>query len=384
MLSRPCQILAAALLLAFGTPALHAQETTITVKKSDALNIAIKPFSGSDAAIAGKIVANDLDLSGLFSIGISERASFSVSGTASGGTLQGTVTDNRGGVVLQKTYTGNTRTAAHFFSDDIVDTLTNTPGIASSKIAFVSNRSGAKEVYTADYDGANQKQITQDKAISVAPALSADASKLAYTGYQSGYADVYAIDLGSGARTKILKFPGTNSGASYSPEGGRIACMLSKDGNPELYIVAANGSGARRLTRTRAVGSSPTWSPDGTEIIYSSDERGSPQLFRISASGGAGRLVPTGFGYCTEPSWSPDGKKVAFTVRQGGFAIAVMDLASGMARVVAQGQDPAWGADSRHIVFSEGSSIILLDTVKGRRTPVITGLGKVSEPSWSR
>ena len=361
-----------------------AQEATITVKKSDALNIALKPFSGPDGGLAGKIVQNDLDLSGLFSIGLPERATYSVGGTAAGGSLQGTVTDNRGSVVLQKTYSGNTRQSAHRFSDDIVQTLTGSKGIASSKIAFVSNRSGTKEIYIADYDGANAVQLTRDGAISVAPAISPDGGRVAYTGYQSGYADIYLIDLASGARSRILKFPGTNSGASFSPEGGRIACTLSRDGNPELYIASANGGGANRLTRTRGVESSPTWSPNGSEIIYSSDERGGPQLFRISAGGGSGRLVPTGYGYCTEPSWSLDGTKVAFTARQGGFNIGVVDLASGATRLLAQGQDPAFGPNSRHIIYSDGASLILLDSLKGRRTPIVTGLGKVSEPSWSR
>ena len=377
--------LAASLILTLlaSTPAI-AQEATITVKKSDAINIALKPFAGADGAMAAKIVGNDLDLSGVFSIGLPERSIYSVSGTAAGGSLQGSVTDNRGSVVLQKTYTGNIRQCSHQFSDDIVETLTGTKGIATSKIAFVSNRSGAKEIYIADYDGANAVQVTRDGAISVAPAISPDGRRLAYTGYQSGYADIYMIDLASGARSRILKFPGTNSGASFSPEGGRIACTLSRDGNPELYIATANGGGATRLTRTRGVESSPTWSPSGTEIIYSSDDRGGPQLFRISASGGSGRLVSTGYGYCTEPSWSPDGSKVAFTARQGGFNIALVDLGTGMTRILAQGQDPAFGPNSRHIIYSEGSSLVLLDSVKGRRTPIITGLGKVSEPSWSR
>lgn len=374
----------AALAAALFATTAAAQEATITVKKSDVLNIALKPFSGSEALIAGKTVANDLDLSGAFSLGAPERATYSVSGSASGGTLQGIVTDNRGAAVLQKAYSGNPRAAAHEFSDDIVQTLTGIPGIATSKIAFVSNRTGSKEVYVADYDGANQRQITNDRAISVAPAISPEGGRIAYTGYQSGYADIYLVELASGARSRILKFPGTNSGASFSPDGGRLACTLSRDGNPELYIASVNGSGARRLTRTRGVESSPAWSPDGAEILYSSDERGGPQLYRIGAAGGAGRLVPTGYGYCTEPSWSPDGRKIAFTVRQGGFAIAVMDLASGTTRIVAQGQDPAWGADSRHIVYSSGSEIVLLDTAKGRSTPVVSGLGKVSEPSWSR
>jgi TolB protein len=363
---------------------LVAEETTITVKKSDATSIFLQPFGGSGGAAAGKIVQNDLDLSGLFALSPAARASFTISGTADGGSLQGTVTDSSGGVVLRKTYTASPRIAAHKFSDDIVETITGSKGIASTKIAFAASKTGRKEIYTADYDGGSLKQLTSDGAISVAPALSPDASKLAYTGYQSGYADIYLVDLASGARSRIIKFPGTNSGAAFSPDGGRLAFTGSKDGNPELYVSGAGGSGARRLTRTSGVESSPSWSPDGGEIVYSSDERGGPQLFRIGSGGGSGRLIPTGHGYCTRPSWSPDGKKIAFTIRQGGFSIAILDLASGAVRIVAEGEDPVWGGNSRHLIFSSGSSLVLLDTVKGRPVPIVTGLGKVGEPTWSR
>ena len=71
-------------------------------------------------------------------------------------------------------------------------------------------------------------------------------------------------------------------------------------------------------------------------------------------------------------------------MRQGGFSVAILDLASGAARIVAEGEDPVWGADSRHIIYSNGSTLTLLDTVKGRPTPIVSGLGKVSEPTWSR
>jgi TolB protein len=381
-----CGMKRIAILLSLLLPlGLQAEEVaTINIRKGDTTSVALATLGGGEGAAATKVLQNDLQLSGWFSVTSPDRASYTISGTAAGGTLQGKVADQRGSVVLQKSYSGDTRSATHQFADDIVETLTGHKGIASSKIAFVSNRSGKKEIYTADYDGANVKQLTHDNNISVAPAISLDARKLAYTGYASGYADIYLVDLGSGARNRIVKFPGTNSGASFSPDGGKIACTLSKDGNPELYVLSAGGGGAHRLTRTRGVESSPTWSPNGSEIVYSSDERGGPQLYRIGAGGGSGELISTGYGYCTEPSWSADGKKLAFTVRQGGFQIAVKDLQGGGTNIVAQtGQDPAWGADSRHLIFSNGSSIVLLDTQNGRQTPVISGLGGVSEPSWS-
>jgi TolB protein len=375
----------AAILFVILASGLNGQEaTTITVRKGDTISVALQNLGGGDGGAATKVLQNDLDLCGWFSLTPPERASYIISGSASGGALQGEVKDQRGSVVLQKTYSGGVRTAAHQFSDDIVETITGQKGIAGSKIAFVANHSGRKEIYTADYDGANVRQLTRDSSISVAPALAPDGRKLAYTGYQSGYADIYLIDLGSGARNRIVKFPGTNSGAAFSPDGGQIACTSSKDGNPELYVVGAGGGGGRRLTRTRGVESSPTWSPDGSQIIYSSDERGGPQLFKIGSGGGSGQLISTGYGYCTEPNWSPDGRKLAFTVRTGGFSIAVKDLQSGATNQIASGEDPAWGPDSRHLVFSSGSSINLLDVQTGRSVPIVTGLGKVSEPSWSR
>ena len=380
---RPSRFLPLLAIYLLGASLQATDAPTITVRKSDALNVAFTGIGGSDGAVASKVVQNDLTLAGWFALVQPGMASFTVSGTFAGGVLQGKVVKG-GEVVLSKNYSGSPRMAAHQFVDDIVQTLTGHQGIATSTIAFVSNRSGRKEIYLADYDGSNGRQLTHDNALSVSPALSPNGRRLAYTGYQAGYADIYVVDLATGARVRLVKFPGTNSGARFSPDGNLLACTVSKDGNPELYVVALGG-GARRLTHTRGAESCPSWSPDAAEIIDSSDETGAPQLYRISSSGGSGRLVPTGFGYCTEPSWSPDGQRLTFNVRSGGgFSIAVMDVNGGAARIVTQGENPVWGADSRHIVYSTGSTISLLDVPSGKSTPVVSGLGKVTEPTWSR
>lgn len=371
-------------IVSLGLAARAEDAATITVRKGDRVSLAVTPLGGPAGPAVSKVLQNDLDLSGWFQLVPDARGSYLVGGTAAGGSLQGRVTDSSGATILAKTYRGNDREVAHQFADDIVETITGNPGIATTKIAFVGTASGPKEIYFADYDGASARRLTSDRSISVAPSLGPGARQLAYTGYHEGYPDVYVIEVASGARQRVVKAPGTNSGAAISPEGGKMALTMSKDGNPEIYLTGLRGGMARRLTRTRGVESSPTWSPDGSELIYSSDQGGSPQLYRIGAGGGGARMLATGFAYCTDPSWSPDGKKVAFTVRSGGgFSVAVLELGAGAARVVASGQNPVWGRNSRHLIYSSGSNLNLLDLQNGRTTTIVSGLGKVSEPTWS-
>ncbi len=357
----------------------------ITVRKGTSQQVEVKEIGGSAGGAATSVLKNDIQLSGGLSSGDPASATITVSGTASAGSFNGLATEKSGSVVLQKSYSGETRRAVHQFTNDLVETLTGQKGIALSEVAFVADRTGHKEIYTCDYDGARTLQLTHDGAISVSPTLSPDGRRLAYTGYQSGYADIYLVDLTNGARNRIIKFPGTNSGAAFSPDGSRIACTMSKDGNPEIYVTLVSGEAPRRLTRSRGVESSPTWSPNGSEIIYSSDERGGPQLYRIPSEGGASRLLSTGFGYNTQPNWSADGRKVVFNVRSGGgFQVAILDLDSGSTRVVvADGGNPVWGPDSRHLIFSRGTGLYLFDTVTGRETRLVSDLGQISEPTWS-
>lgn len=367
---------------------VSAETPTITIRKGERVNLTLGDISGPGGAAVAPVLRNDLEIAGVFQFVGPDAVSFTVTGQSDGSRLQGQVTDRSGRTVLQNSYRGNARSQAHQFADDIVETLTGRPGIANSKIAFVATRTGNKEIYTADYDGANVQQLTRDANICVAPALSPDGRFLAYTGYQSGYADIYLVDLNSGSRSRIVKFPGTNSGAAFSPDGSQLAMTMSKDGSPELYVTRRNGSSPRRLTRTRGVVTSPSWSPDGREILYSSDDRGPPLLFRIGSGGGRPTQIQTGQNYNTEPNWSPDGTKVTFNTRVGGtFQVAVHDFNTGRTRIVTSGgnaEDPVWGANSRHLIYAQNRALYLLDTETDRTIKIADGLGSVSEPTWSR
>ncbi len=346
-------------------------------------------LSGSLGGGATEIVSADLRRTGEMEPVGSASGRYFATGVASDAGITGQLVDKRNGAVLfNETFSGRGRLAAHQFSDAITKAVTGLPGFATSKIAFISKASGAKELYTADIDGFNVRQITHDNTISASPAFSHDGRKIAYTSYKSGYADVYLIDTDSGSRTRIAFYPGINTGPSFSPDDSTLALTLSKDGNPEIYTISTSGSIVNRITRTRGGETSPSWSPTGDRLVYSSDDHGTPQLF-ISSSGGVSDMdqLVTGNSYCTKPDWSPDGKSIAFTTRIGGvFQIGVFDLASREGHLVTSdgGQDPSWTCDSRHLVDSNHGHLYILDTITRREVPITLSVGACGEPSVTR
>ena len=158
-------------------------------------------------------------------------------------------------VVVGRVYQGkateaDTRKFAHQFADEIIARLSGgVPGIASTQIAFVSQRSGNKEIWAMDYDGANQHELTSMHSISLTPRWSPDATRIAFTCYPTSGAILSAqICMYSTITNKLISWPrfrGTNSAPAWSPDGSKIMFMSSMYGNPELFIADADGGTAQ-------------------------------------------------------------------------------------------------------------------------------------------
>lgn len=354
----------------------------VDVQGKAKIRVSITPLTGAHGTAATQVLTKDLVRTLLIDPVPASGAGFVVTGTADANGVTGQLTSG-GQVLVSKTYTGDWRRATHEFADDITLATTGVVGFATSRVAFISSQTGQKELYVMDIDGANIKQLTQDKTISNGPAWSHNGQMIAYTSYKSGYPDVYLIKLDAGTRTRIAFFPGINSGPAFSPDDSKIALTLSKDGNPEIYIMPVNGGSPDRLTRTRGAETSPSWSNNGDQIVYSSDERGAPQLFTVPANGGEPTKLSTGSTFNTEPSWSPDGKKIAYTLRQGGFQIGVYNVneRSGRTASTGSGEDPSWTRNSRHLVYASGGSLYILDSETKQSMRLENGLKNCTEPA---
>ncbi|HOZ46131.1 MAG TPA: Tol-Pal system beta propeller repeat protein TolB [Candidatus Hydrogenedentes bacterium] len=284
------------------------------------------------------------------------------------------------------------RLIAHRFSQEIIRLIDGVAGIGTSEICFSAGASGTKEIYVADYDGANMTQVTNHKSISIGPRFSPDGRRIAYLSYKDRYPFLYVFDRSTGKSTPLSKHVGLNASPAWAPDAKTLALTLSKDGNTEIYVTNADGSNSKRLTQDRASDTSPSFSPDGHQIAFVSDRSGRPQIFAMNADGSNVRRLSYQGGSSYDPVWSPDGKSIAYVAERpgDGLEIYVMDADGKNSRRLTDSQgsneSPTWSADSRHVAFAStrsGKSEIWAITLATGQWFRLMSLGiSCQGPSW--
>lgn len=431
-LSRRAGVLsvAAAVTLACLPGASGAQDVYMSIEKGfgEKIVVALPLFFGDGGLIDAPQIRNvltfDLETSGHFSVvdnlefvdeteGDDRRAGridfpewialggeLLVKGSFNSGleefSIEATVYDlSQGEAVLGRRYSvpaQRWREAVHSISNDIVALLAGERGIATSRIAFVSNVTGTKEIYVMDYDGENMRRVTRDNLVALYPEWFPDGQLIAYTRFRGQRQEACVVSAKSGATRTITSFPGLNAFVAISPDGESIAMSLSRDGNPEIYRLRADGSDPRRLTTGRSTESSPCWSPDGRRIAFVSDRSGSPQIYVMSSTGGAAERLTYRGGYNTSPDWSPKGDLIAYISQvEGVFQIFTVDVETKEVVRLTTGrenkEDPSWAPDGRHLVYSVKSGgksdLYMIDIYEQEPLRLTSGSGDYISPSWS-
>ncbi len=416
------------ILLALALPcALRAQDTVLvqlglTYRPGSEPGFLVLPFAGPEdaAGVVRQIVRQDLDFSDRFRMqdapagtrpvatanlaewrdrGADWVLAGEVQPQGSGLTVRLALLDAVYGTVkgerafqVPRTSDRGFRMAVHAAADEVVRWATNEPGVAASRIAFVLQGRGSKEIYLVDWDGENLQRVTGDGSIALSPTWSPDGSRIAYTSFRTGIPVLYERNLASGDDRVISRRDGLNITPAYSPDGRSLAFAATVDGNTEIGLADRSG-GFEALTRGRRFDSlSPTFSPDGSRIAFVSNRLGEPHIY-VMARGGEPRLLSEyrygASGYNTSPDWSPRGNAIAYHTRVGGAPqIAVVDAAGGRPRILTSrgtNEDPSWAPDGRHLVFASdqnGGGLFVIDVLSGRTRPLLRGRG-YGLPDWS-
>ncbi len=283
------------------------------------------------------------------------------------------------------------RRLAHKIADEVIYQFTGEPGIADTKIAYVSGRGETKELYVMDYDGAAPTRLTANDSINLSPVWSPDVRSLAFTSYMRGYPYLYRLFPFERRPIQLLAgFLGINTSPAWSPDGRQLALTLTKDGNAEIYVLNVATGTVRRLTRHPGIDTEPAWSPAGREIAFVSDRTGAAQIFVMDAEGANVRQLTTA-GFNTQPRWSPKGDAVAYTSRQGNHDIWAISPDGSNARRLTAGpgsnESASWAPSGRHLVFQSnrlGSWQLFTMLADGsEQQPLTRGSGEFTSPAWS-
>lgn len=288
------------------------------------------------------------------------------------------------------------RKMTHRFADEVMMELTGKRGVAETRIAFLSRSKKGKEIYAIDFDGAQAKKLTDERAVVLSPDWSPNGRSIVYTSYKDHNPDLIMVDDKGRKRRPLLKLPGLNSAPAWSPDGNMISLVLSRDRNSEIYVLN-RWRKLVRLTRHFNIDTSPTWSPDGEKIAFTSDRSGTgrPQIYIMDAQSGDRKGVQRitfDSSYNDNAAWSPNGDMIAYTsLVNGKFQIKVYNLETRDTLTLTEGprnkEEPTWSPDGRYLAFrvSQGrASAIHIQRVEGTRSRQLTFLSKGGfSPTWS-
>lgn len=286
---------------------------------------------------------------------------------------------------------------AHEFANDIIQKFGGNGSLLGSRIYFVSNRGGSrdvKEIWAMNWDGTNQTQLTHLRNLSINPAISPDGSRLAFTSYAKGTPRIMMLDTLSNRLVPFYNQEASlNATPAFSPDGKRIYYASTASGIAQIYVAELNGQGFRRVSHRDAIDMEPKVNPKNPGVLLFVSGQPHEQIYQMTSEGLNPDRVTNGAGEASNPAWHPDGVHFAFAwtsgIAAGNWNIFVMDIGSRQYVQLTHGEgrneNPVWAPDGRHLVFMSnrsGREQIYTMLADGSQVKQLTFQGTNETPVW--
>jgi Tol biopolymer transport system component len=145
--------------------------------------------------------------------------------------------------------------------------------------------------------------IGEHRDLAAAP----DGSRIAFVSSRTGHKEIWTAKADGSGQTQLTYFNGPTVGSPrWSPDGKQIAFDGYAGSSSDLYVVAADGGKPVHLTTSSYNEIRPSWSHDGQWIYYGRDRAGhDSQIWKIRPSGGEETMVSR---HGIQAVESPDGQ----------------------------------------------------------------------------
>src|SRR5437764_11006760 len=203
-------------------------------------------------------------------------------------------------------------------------------------LVWVSKRGGARQgnlFYLRD-GGDKPVQLTTDDSVDEHPALSPDGRTVAYVSERSGNRDIWVIGVDGKGQRQLTDSPAADSWPTWSPDGGTLAFSSTRD-DPlgDLYTVPFTGGAQVRITNDPAADTQPAWGP-GRIAFTTTRFHPAGDVVTMAVTGGLVLRAVPDQGDSSEPAWTPSGGLV-FTRHSADPAGDVLQVVNGQVTTVA-------------------------------------------------
>lgn len=236
-----------------------------------------------------------------------------------------------------------------------------------SQIAFISDQSGAKQIWVAAASGGAPRQLTTWPEGADNPMWNSDGTALYFvSSHEAQLDDVWQVPAAGGAPVRV-----TTQGA--------LTSIVNRRGRSELFAAVGNASGNFNTVRVAADGSiSIIWSkgnafpamllPHGDSLIIQEAQSGGRFGFRLIPMDGHGDgqlLLKPGESLA---DLSEDGNEILYYIPAGANNnLALLDRATGATRVLSTTPD----RKSRATFTPDGKTVIFTRSHDVRRIAVV-------------
>ena len=253
--------------------------------------------------------------------------------------------------------TGKGRTTCSFFYPDGKKILYASTHLASPECpprpdfskGYVWAVYSAYDIFTANPDGSNLKQLTDTPGYDAEATISQDGKEITFTSLRNGDLDIYTMDANGKNVRQLTHELGYDGGPTFSPDAKWIvyrayhpqtekeiadykellAQNLIRPTSLEIWIMKADGGDKRQITNLGAASFGPAFTADGKKIIFSSNYdpsthatggMGNFELWLINPDGSGLERVTYSEGFDGFPMFSVDGKKLVWASNRNAKA----------------------------------------------------------------
>ena len=228
------------------------------------------------------------------------------------------VPDSRSSQIWQMNPNGDAHTAVQL-TNGLADGRAGLAPLADGRIGYVTRMGDNLNIWLADADGSNQKQITYDPPILEELRAAPDSRFFVFSSQRDGRSQLFVMDV-DGANLRQLTFgDSSNVDSTVSPDGNWIVYhSVSFTDGYSLWKISSTGGEPVLLTNKNCI--TPHFSPDGKFVscVYEGTK-----LAIVSAEDGS--IIKT-FETISVPQlnngarWTPDGQALVYCVLQKNIA----------------------------------------------------------------